>query len=100
MAGPVIDFTCITVCVHVFFFQIRDLELYLCDPVKRHLTISQIPALMRQQLIFSRRYVYALYEILEMLGGMGLLSFGKRGVKEKEQVMTWVYFHFFFLANE
>ena len=66
--------------------QIKGLEDYLQDPVKRHIILSQLPARMRNQLLHERKYIFTFYEICTNLAQMGLLSFGKREYKVKEQV--------------
>ena len=72
----------------MFLVQIKDLPEYLKDPVLRNISISQLPVEMRQQLMHERKYIFHFYEVCTYLCQMGLLSFGKRAWREKEQVGT------------
>ncbi|KAI0233752.1 General transcription factor 3C polypeptide 1 [Lamellibrachia satsuma] len=72
-------------------FKIKDLSEYLKDPVLRNLCVNQLPVLMRQQLMHERKYIFHFYEVCTYLCQMGLLTFGKRAWREKEQI--FVYLH-------
>lgn len=68
------------------YSQIKGLEDYLKDPVRRNIIISNLPAQMRQQLLHERKYIHVCHEVCSYLCQMGLLTFGKREYKVKEQV--------------
>ena len=58
------------------------------------MTVSQLPSLMRQQLMIERKYIFTFFEICTCLCQMGLLSFGRREWKDKEQVLITGYYLF------
>ncbi len=70
--------------------QVESVTEYLRHPVKRFLPITQLPSLMRQQLMIARKYIFAAQEGCVNLASLGLLSFGVRDVKEKEHVSRGV----------
>lgn len=59
---------------------------YLNDPIKRNIPVCQLPSYIRQCLMYERKYIFCFYEINRLMAELGLLSFGIRELKEKEQV--------------
>lgn len=70
----------------LFVFQLDKLTEYLDHPVKRHIPVSLLPSVMRQQLMIGRKYIFSTSENMMNLCGFGLVSNGKRGTKNKEHV--------------
>ena len=71
-------------------FKVDSLEDFLKHPVRRYLPISQLPYELRQQLMIGRKYMHSTYDVLTNMCGMGLVSFGIRGLKVKEHVSCTV----------
>ena len=53
--------------------------------MKCNLPVTQLPTLMCQQLMHERKYIHQFCELCTSLCQMGLLSFGKREWKQKDQ---------------
>ncbi|KAI4832969.1 hypothetical protein KUCAC02_015903, partial [Chaenocephalus aceratus] len=67
-------------------YKVEGLEEYLNDPVKQHHLIRTLPARMRRQLLYKRKYIFAFHENLQKLVYMGLVQFGHvEKFKEKDQ---------------
>ncbi|XP_042341203.1 general transcription factor 3C polypeptide 1 [Plectropomus leopardus] len=72
-------------------YKVDGLEEYLNDPVKQHHLIRALPAKMRRQLLFKRRYIFSFHENLQRLVYMGVLQFGPvEKFKEKDQVFVFL----------
>ncbi|XP_027139206.1 general transcription factor 3C polypeptide 1 isoform X2 [Larimichthys crocea] len=72
-------------------YKVDGLEEYLSDPVKQHHLIRVLPAKMRRQLLFKRRYIFTFHENLQRLVYMGVLQFGPvEKFKEKDQVFLYL----------
>ncbi|XP_029312111.1 general transcription factor 3C polypeptide 1 isoform X2 [Cottoperca gobio] len=72
-------------------YKVEGLEEYLNDPVKQHHLISALPARMRRQLLYKRRYIFSFHENLQKMVYMGLLQFGPvEKFKEKDQVFVYL----------
>ncbi|KAJ4944248.1 hypothetical protein JOQ06_012793, partial [Pogonophryne albipinna] len=72
-------------------YKVEGLEEYLNDPVKQHHLIRTLPARMRRQLLYKRKYIFAFHENLQKLVYMGLVQFGHvEKFKEKDQVFVHV----------
>ncbi|XP_068582952.1 general transcription factor 3C polypeptide 1 [Cebidichthys violaceus] len=72
-------------------YQVDGLEEYLNDPVKQHHLIRALPARMKRQLLYKRRYIFSFHENLQKLVYMGLLQFGPvEKFKEKDQVFVYL----------
>uniref|UniRef100_A0A8C4IB21 General transcription factor 3C polypeptide 1 n=1 Tax=Dicentrarchus labrax TaxID=13489 RepID=A0A8C4IB21_DICLA len=72
-------------------YKVEGLEEYLNDPVKQHQLIRTLPARMKRQLLYKRRYIFSFHENLQKLVYMGLLQFGPvEKFKEKDQVFLYL----------
>ncbi|XP_031719024.1 general transcription factor 3C polypeptide 1 [Anarrhichthys ocellatus] len=72
-------------------YQVDGLEDYLNDHVKQHHLVRALPARMRRQLLYKRRYIFSFHENLQKLVYMGLLQFGPvEKFKEKDQVFVYL----------
>ncbi|XP_029706384.1 general transcription factor 3C polypeptide 1 isoform X2 [Takifugu rubripes] len=86
---------CLPLSIFVQFTQINykvdDLEEYLNDPVKQHYLIRSLPARMKRQLLYKRKYIFAFHENLQKLVYMGLLHFAPtEKFKEKDQAIIYL----------
>ena len=66
--------------------QVPGLEDYLKHEINCYYPISYLPTVMRQQLMHERKYIFAFNEVCTSLCLAGLLSFGRREWKDKQQV--------------
>ncbi|XP_070683568.1 general transcription factor 3C polypeptide 1 [Pempheris klunzingeri] len=72
-------------------YKVDGLEDYLNDPVKQYYLVSALPARMRRQLLYKRKYIFSFHENLQKLAYMGLLQFGPvEKFKEKDQVFLYL----------
>ncbi|XP_029367452.1 general transcription factor 3C polypeptide 1 [Echeneis naucrates] len=71
-------------------YKVEGLEEYLSDPVKQHHLVRTLPARMRRQLLYKRKYLFSFHENLQKLCYMGLLQFGSVE-KFKEKDLVFVY---------
>ncbi|XP_023257018.1 general transcription factor 3C polypeptide 1 isoform X3 [Seriola lalandi dorsalis] len=75
-------------------YKVDGLEEYLNDPVKQHHLVRSLPARMRRQLLYKRKYLFSFHENLQKLVYMGLLQFGPlEKFKEKDQVFVYLKRH-------
>ncbi|XP_040001751.1 general transcription factor 3C polypeptide 1 [Xiphias gladius] len=72
-------------------YKVDGLEEYLNDPVKQHHLVRVLPARMKRQLLYRRKYLFSFHENLQKLAYMGLLQFGPvEKFKEKDQVFVYL----------
>uniref|UniRef100_A0A3Q1G3K9 General transcription factor IIIC subunit 1 n=1 Tax=Acanthochromis polyacanthus TaxID=80966 RepID=A0A3Q1G3K9_9TELE len=72
-------------------YKVDGLEEYLNDPVKQHHLIRTLPAGMKRQLLYKRKYIFSFHECLQKLVYMGLLQFGPATkFKDKDQVFVYL----------
>uniref|UniRef100_A0A671TTZ8 Ral transcription factor IIIC subunit 1 n=1 Tax=Sparus aurata TaxID=8175 RepID=A0A671TTZ8_SPAAU len=72
-------------------YKVDGLEEYLNDPVKQHYLVRMLPAKMKRQLLYRRKYIFIFHENLQKLVYMGLLQFGPvEKFKEKDQVFLYL----------
>ncbi|XP_047435192.1 general transcription factor 3C polypeptide 1-like [Mugil cephalus] len=72
-------------------YKVDGLEEYLNDPVKQHYLVRALPASMKRQLLYKRKYIFVFHENLQRLIYMGLLQFGPaEKFKEKDQVFVYL----------
>ncbi|XP_023153479.2 general transcription factor 3C polypeptide 1 isoform X2 [Amphiprion ocellaris] len=72
-------------------YQVDGLEDYLNDPVMQHHLVRTLPARMRRQLLYKRKYIFFFNESLQKLVYMGLLQYGPTTkFKEKDQVFVYL----------
>ncbi|KAL4226792.1 General transcription factor 3C polypeptide 1 [Mactra antiquata] len=72
-------------------YQIEGLQDILNHPVKRYYPIMSLPFKLTQQLLHAKKYIQTFLHVCAYLAEMGLLSYGREMLKEKEQ--TFVYVH-------
>uniref|UniRef100_A0A3B4ZLA2 General transcription factor IIIC subunit 1 n=1 Tax=Stegastes partitus TaxID=144197 RepID=A0A3B4ZLA2_9TELE len=72
-------------------YQVDGLEEYLNDPVMQHHLVRMLPARMKRQLLYKRKYIFLFHENLQKLVYMGLLQFGPmEKFKDKDQVFVYL----------
>lgn len=72
-------------------YIIPDLEKkFLNHPIRKNYLIKELPSDIKDALMKNRRYVYVIFDILNLLCFMGLLQFGTQKFKEKDQVFVYV----------
>uniref|UniRef100_A0A7N8Y830 General transcription factor IIIC subunit 1 n=1 Tax=Mastacembelus armatus TaxID=205130 RepID=A0A7N8Y830_9TELE len=86
---------CLPLSVYIQVIQVNykvdGLEEYLNDPVKQHYLVKSLPARMRRQLFYRRKYLFLFHENLQKLVYMGLLQFGPvEKFMEKDQVFVYL----------
>ncbi|KAM6939477.1 general transcription factor 3C polypeptide 1 [Xenentodon cancila] len=86
---------CLPLCIFTQVVQINykvdGLEEYINDPVRQHYLIRGLPARMKRQLLYKRKYIHVFHENLQKLAYMGLMQFGPvEKFKDKDQVFIYV----------
>ncbi|XP_041838036.1 general transcription factor 3C polypeptide 1-like [Melanotaenia boesemani] len=72
-------------------YKVDGLEEYLNDPVKQHYLVRALPAKIKRQLLYKRKYIHSFHENLQRLTYMGLLQFGvAERFKDKDQVCVYL----------
>ncbi|XP_054912510.1 general transcription factor 3C polypeptide 1 [Poeciliopsis prolifica] len=72
-------------------YKVDELEDYLSDSVKQHYLVRALPARMKRQLLYKRKYIFAFHENLQKLAYMGLVQFGVvERFKDKDQVFLYL----------
>ncbi|MED6252700.1 hypothetical protein ATANTOWER_015558 [Ataeniobius toweri] len=75
-------------------YKVDELEEYLSDPVKQHYLVRALPARMKRQLLYKRKYIFIFHENLQKLTYMGLVQFGVvERFKDKDQVFVYLKRH-------
>nr|XP_019958712.1 PREDICTED: general transcription factor 3C polypeptide 1 [Paralichthys olivaceus] len=72
-------------------YKVDGLEEYLNDPVKQHLLVRSLPAKIRRQLFYRRKYLFSFHDNLQKLVYMGLMQLGPvEKFMEKDQVFLYL----------
>ncbi|XP_061576125.1 general transcription factor 3C polypeptide 1-like [Cololabis saira] len=72
-------------------YKVDGLEEYINDPVKQYHLVRRLPAKMKRQLLYKRKYIHIFHENLQKLAYMGLMQFGPvEKFKDKDQVFIYV----------
>ncbi|CAJ1053996.1 general transcription factor 3C polypeptide 1 [Xyrichtys novacula] len=72
-------------------YKVDGLEDYLNDPEKQHFLIRMLPARMKRQLLYRRKYIFLFHESLQRLVYMGLVQFAPiEKFKEKDQAFLYL----------
>uniref|UniRef100_A0A3B3YCK2 Uncharacterized protein n=1 Tax=Poecilia mexicana TaxID=48701 RepID=A0A3B3YCK2_9TELE len=72
-------------------YKVDELEDYLSDSVKQHYLVRALPARMKRQLLYKRKYIFLFHENLQKLTYMGLVQFGVvERFKDKDQVLIYL----------
>ena len=66
--------------------QIEGLKDILKHPTQRFYPVISLPFRVASQLLFAKKYVHSFFDQCVILCEMGLVTFGKDVMKEKEQV--------------
>ncbi|XP_070828041.1 general transcription factor 3C polypeptide 1 [Chaetodon trifascialis] len=93
MVGDLLLCLPLSVFIHVIQinYKVDGLEEYLSDPVKQHHLVRMLPARMKRQLLYKRKYIFTFHENLQKLVYMGLLQFGPvEKFKEKDQAFVYL----------
>lgn len=62
-------------------YQIEGLEAYLKHPIKQHLLLKHLPMELRQGLIYARKYIFSVHEVVTSMVYLGLAQFGPHSLK-------------------
>ena len=62
-------------------YVIEGLDEYLQHPVKQHLLPPHLPLELRKGLIYARKYIFAVHEVITNLVYLGLAQFGPHNLK-------------------
>lgn len=60
---------------------VEGLEGYLKHRVKQHLLLKHLPMEIRQGLIFARKYIFSVHEVVTNMVYLGLAQFGPHSLK-------------------
>ena len=71
-------------------YLIEGLDQFLQHPVKQHLLLPHLPLELRQGLIYARKYIFSVHEVITNMVYMGLAQFGPHNLKEKDQVFIYL----------
>uniref|UniRef100_A0A3B5MPJ3 Uncharacterized protein n=1 Tax=Xiphophorus couchianus TaxID=32473 RepID=A0A3B5MPJ3_9TELE len=72
-------------------YKVDELEDYLSDSVKQHYLVRALPARMKRQLLYKRKYIFIFHENLQKLAYMGLVQFSVvERFKDKDQVFVYL----------
>lgn len=71
-------------------YKINDIDYYLNHPVRKHVLVRHLPPKMRNGLMYKRKYIFAMHEIVSRLCYIGLVQFGPQRLKEKDQVFIYL----------
>ncbi|XP_045025411.1 general transcription factor 3C polypeptide 1 isoform X2 [Daphnia magna] len=71
-------------------YQIEGLETYLKHPIKQYVLLKHLPMDIRQGLIYARKYIFSVHEIITNMVYLGLAQFGPHSLKEKDQVFIYL----------
>ncbi|KAL6111010.1 gtf3c1 [Pungitius sinensis] len=75
-------------------YKVDGLEEYISDPVKQHHLVRALPARMKRQLLYKRKYIFSFHMNLQKLVYMGLLQFGPvEKFTDKDQVFVYLRRH-------
>lgn len=62
-------------------YVIDGLEDFLKHPVKQHLLLKHLPMDIRQGLIYARKYIFSVHEVVTSMVYLGLAQFGPHSLK-------------------
>lgn len=62
-------------------YVIEGLDAYLQHPVKQHLLLTHLPLELRQGLIYARKYIFSVHEVITNMVYLGLAQFGPHSLK-------------------
>ncbi|CAL1600805.1 unnamed protein product [Knipowitschia caucasica] len=75
-------------------YKVEGLEEYLNDPEKQHYLVRCLPARMKRQLLYKRRYIFSFHDNLKKLAYMGLIQFGPlEKFRDKDQTFIYLKRH-------
>ena len=62
-------------------YAIDGLDAFLKHPIKQHLLIKHLPLDVRQGLIYARKYIFSVHEVVTSMVYLGLAQFGPHSLK-------------------
>lgn len=62
-------------------YEIHGLEDFLKHPIKRHLLLKHLPMNIRQGLIYARKYIFTVHDVVTNMVYLGLAQFGPSSLK-------------------
>lgn len=62
-------------------YHIEGLEEYIKHPIKQHLLLKHLPMELRQGLIYARKYIFSVHEVVASMVYLGLAQFGPHSLK-------------------
>lgn len=72
-------------------YRIFGLNEYLDDPVKCNYLIKHLPQELRNALLCGGRYRWMIFDVVQRLCYMGLVSFGPQVRKDKDQIFFYLH---------
>lgn len=76
-------------------YQIDGLEVYLKHPIKQYVLLKHLPMDLRQGLIYARKYIFSVHEIVSNMVYLGLAQFGPHSLKVTRKASR--FFNFFWI---
>ena len=61
--------------------QVEGLEIYLKHRVKQHYLLKHLPMEVRQGLVYARKYIFSVHEVVTNMVYLGLAQFGPHSLK-------------------
>lgn len=74
-------------------YEVPGLEQQLRHPVRKHFLLSFLPAELQDALLGSRKYLFAVVDVLRRLCSLGLLQLGPQRAYNKEHAYIYVNRH-------
>lgn len=74
-------------------YEINGLEDYLKHPIKKHLLLKHLPMGIRQGLIYARKYIFTVHDVVTNMVFLGLAQFGPSSLKVLLFFTTYVTCH-------
>ena len=62
-------------------YHIEGLEEYIKHSIKQHLLLKHLPMELRQGLIYARKYIFSVHEVVTSMVYLGLAQFGPHSLK-------------------
>lgn len=71
-------------------FEIPGLDAILIHPIRKHYLLHYLPMSIQNDLIGSRKHVFAIDEVIRRCCAIGLLQFGPQRQSQKDQIYVYI----------
>lgn len=71
-------------------FEIPGLDAILMHPIRKHYLLHYLPLSIQNELIGSRKHVFAIDEVIRRCCAIGILQFGPQRQNQKDQIYVYV----------